>query len=65
MKIIKDKEYNFERYVSIGIQDNTYDYNDECWDSIQFIIIIRYFKLMYKLIILYFYWNYQIHNKIQ
>ena len=23
-----------ERYVSIGTQDTTYDYNDEFWDSI-------------------------------
>ena len=25
----------FERSVSIGIQDITYDYNDEFWDSIK------------------------------
>ena len=24
----------FERSVSIGTQDTTYDYNDEFWDSI-------------------------------
>ena len=24
----------YDRYVSIGAQDNTYDYNDEFWDSI-------------------------------
>ena len=24
----------FDRYVSIGTQDTTYDYNDEFWDSI-------------------------------
>ena len=24
----------FERFVSIGTQDNTYYYNDEFWDSI-------------------------------
>ena len=24
----------FERFVSIRTQDNTYDYNDDFWDSI-------------------------------
>ena len=28
------KVIEFDKYVSIGTQDTTYEYNDEFWDSI-------------------------------
>ena len=45
----------FERSVSIGTQNTTYDYNDEFWDPILTILIHSYIILVYPIFTFIFY----------
>ena len=40
------KSIEFERFVSIGIQDTTYGFNDIFWDSISTFLILVFFLIM-------------------